>query len=244
MKILEFISVNKSYNDKTVFTDANFYVNKGEFVTILGTNGSGKTTIFNLISGIIELDKGEIKRSIDKNEISYIRQDYRDTLLPWKNNFENISLPLVIKGENEDKYTKKTSDILEQFEININLKKFPYQLSGGQQQQVAITRGVITEPKLLLLDEPFASLDFGIKRDISKHLLNYWNKFKNTIILITHDIDEAILLSDRIIVIENSEQKIFKSIDIKTNRPRKIELMASVEFGEIKTEILKLLNYV
>jgi NitT/TauT family transport system ATP-binding protein len=225
-------------------TDTNFYVNKREFVTILGTNGSGKSTIFNLIAGIVELDKGEIKRSIDKNEISYIRQDYRDTLLPWKNNFDNISLPLVIKGENKDEYSKKTSDILEQFEIKINLKEFPYQLSGGQQQQVAISRGIVTEPKLLLLDEPFASLDFGIKRDISKHLLNYWNKFKNTIILITHDIDEAILLSDRILVIENSEQKIFKSIDIKLNRPRKIELMASVEFGEIKAEILKLLNYV
>ena len=122
MKIIEFISVNKSYNDKSVLTDANFYVNEGEFVTVLGTNGSGKSTIFNLIADIVELDKGEIKRSIDKNEISYIRQDYRDTLLPWKNNFENISLPLVIKGENKEEYTKKTTEILEQFEISVNLK--------------------------------------------------------------------------------------------------------------------------
>ncbi|QHI35776.1 Aliphatic sulfonates import ATP-binding protein SsuB [Kordia antarctica] len=241
MKILEFISVNKTYQNNSVLENANFHINKGEFAVIVGTNGSGKSSILNAIAEIIKIDSGLIKRGVLKNEISYVRQDYRGNLLPWKNTFQNICLPLIIKGENKSNYEEKVNDTFKQFDIDLDLKKYPYQLSGGQQQQVAIVRGVINNPKLLLLDEPFASLDFGIKREVSKHILSYWKKSSLTVILVTHDIDEAIFLADRVLVINNKK---IESIKVNLDRPRKIDLLASVEFGKIKSNIFKLLRYV
>lgn len=239
MSLVEFISVGKSFKGKSVLDNLSFTLETGEFVCLVGANGSGKSTVFNLISGVLEANEGRIEKSISNNEISYVRQNYRETLFPWKSSFDNIGLPLKIVGEQKEFYSKKINDLVDLFGIQIDLSKYPYELSGGQQQQIAIVRGVVTQPKLLLLDEPFGALDYGIKRQISEQIVKYWEQAKGSVLLTTHDIDEGMLLADRILIITKEKKLVEVKIDLE--RPRNIKMLASLKFMSTKAKIIDLL---
>lgn len=242
MKRLEFISVNKSYGEHKVLNDISFSIYDREFVTILGANGSGKSTLLNLISDPKKLDNGKIEIQ-DRTSISYLDQNYKDTIFPWKSNISNLTLPLMIQGLSKIESEKQAEILIDEFNINFAKKKYPYELSGGQQQQLAILRSFISNPKLLLLDEPFGALDYSIRRQISNQVLKFWNANKNTVVMVTHDIDEAILLSDRIFLLSNGRVNKNAIIYIQFQRPRSINLLATKEFGNTKRKILEALNY-
>lgn len=243
MNTVEFLLVKKSFDKHNVFKDLSFAIQQGEFVTIVGPNGSGKTTILDLISGNIQIDEGEIKINVQRQDISYIQQDYRSTLLPWKTIYKNLALPLTISGYSKSLIKTKISSATETLGGNINLSKYPYELSGGQQQLVSLLRGLTTDPKLTLLDEPFTALDYNIKREISQVLLKHWEESSSTIIMITHDLDEAILLSDKILVLSPATGHISKVFKIELDRPRRLNSIAKPEFGLLKSNILNELGY-
>lgn len=189
-------NVSKSYNNTLVLEDINIKVNEGELVTILGPSGSGKSTIFNIITNLTQKDNGNVY--ID-GKISYMQQ--KDLLLPYKTIIDNVSLPLILNKENKKNAQEIVRPYFKEFGLEGYEDKYPSELSGGMKQRANFLRTFINSNDLMLLDEPFGALDSITKTNMQKWLLNVREKFNSTIILITHDIEEAITLSDRIYLI-------------------------------------------
>ena len=189
-------NVSKSYNNTLVLEDINIKVNEGELVTILGPSGSGKSTIFNIITNLTQKDNGNVY--ID-GKISYMQQ--KDLLLPYKTIIDNVSLPLILNKENKKNAQEIVRPYFKEFGLEGYEDKYPSELSGGMKQRANFLRTFINSNDLMLLDEPFGALDSITKTNMQKWLLNVREKFNSTIILITHDIEEAMTLSDRIYLI-------------------------------------------
>lgn len=196
-------NVSKSYNNTLVLEDINIKVNEGELVTILGPSGSGKSTIFNIITNLTQKDNGNVY--ID-GKISYMQQ--KDLLLPYKTIIDNVSLPLILNKENKKNAQEIVRPYFKEFGLEGYEDKYPSELSGGMRQRANFLRTFINSNDLMLLDEPFGALDSITKTNMQKWLLNVREKFNSTIILITHDIEEAITLSDRIYLISQKPSKI------------------------------------
>lgn len=229
-------SIEKGFGELKVLEDISIRIDEGEFVSLLGPSGCGKSTIFNIISGLLPQDKGEVHVS---GTIGYMQQ--KDLLLPWKTIMDNVALPLTIKGVDkktrEDKVKKYLPIVgLEGYENN-----YPFQLSGGMKQRASFLRTLMASEDIMLLDEAFASLDSITKSKMQEWLLDMKTKLNNTILLITHDIDEALLLSDRIYVLSSSPAFIKKEIIVDFNKNNKLERLLSPKTLEFKKEILKLL---
>ncbi len=246
--ILSVNSLYKSFTNKDqinhVIKDFDLEVRKGEFLSVFGPNGCGKTTFLNLISGIDIPTSGSIIFKGDKqnqNKISIVFQDYNKSLMPWKTCINNIFFPL----ENNDKLSKeekrnKATNILEVLGINdrLPLKNYPYQMSGGEKQLTCIARALITEPDILLFDEPFASLDFQTRMEMISIVEKIWLKTQKTIIFVSHDIEEAIHLADRLILFSSRPASIKHKYSIPLARPRSFEIEAEKTFIELKKTIL------
>lgn len=196
-------NVSKSYNNTLVLEDINIKVNEGELVTILGPSGSGKSTIFNIITNLTQKDNGSVY--ID-GKISYMQQ--KDLLLPYKTIIDNVSLPLILNKENKKNAQEIVRPYFKEFGLEGYEDKYPSELSGGMKQRANFLRTFINSNDLMLLDEPFGALDSITKTNMQKWLLNVREKFNSTIILITHDIEEAITLSDRIYLISQKPSSI------------------------------------
>lgn len=223
-------NIGKDFGNLEVLKDINLEVKKGEFVSILGPSGSGKTSLFRIISGLDQADRGQIYR--ENKEIGYMPQD--DSLLPWKNLEDNIALPLLLKGKEKEEIKEAYYDLLPFFGLEGFEKYYPSQLSGGMKQRAALLRTFLTGADLLLLDEPFAALDAITRISLQEWLLTVWEKFETSILFVTHSIEEAIYLSDRIYVLSRQPGRITmeKSLDLK--RPRSPEMMTSKDFNDYR----------
>ena len=226
-------NVSKSYNNTLVLEDINIKVNEGELVTILGPSGSGKSTIFNIITNLTQKDNGNVY--ID-GKISYMQQ--KDLLLPYKTIIDNVSLPLILNKENKKNAQEIVRPYFKEFGLEGYEDKYPSELSGGMKQRANFLRTFINSNDLMLLDEPFGALDSITKTNMQKWLLNVREKFNSTIILITHDIEEAITLSDRIYVISEKPASI-KAEFILNNKKKYI--FGSDDYIKLKKDILNLL---
>jgi NitT/TauT family transport system ATP-binding protein len=198
----------------TALSDITLDVKEGEFISFLGPSGCGKTTLLSIIAGLIEptegtvlLENKPIKTS--QNDIGYMLQ--QDYLFPWKTIEENIQLGLKINGTLTNEKKEHTANLLKQMGLNHVGASYPKQLSGGMRQRVALVRTLATEPKLLMLDEPFSALDFQTKLKLEDLVSNTLKNFNKTAILVTHDIGEAIAMSDRIILFSPSPGKVHKT---------------------------------
>ncbi|MGG3891064.1 ABC transporter ATP-binding protein [Metabacillus fastidiosus] len=235
-EIISLKNINKSYNDVRILQDISLFVNHGEFVSIIGPSGSGKSTLFNIITSLTDADSGEQKISTN---IGYMQQ--KDLLLPWKTVMDNICLPLQIKGVS----TKEARQIVKQYLDMTGLcgyeNKYPNQLSGGMRQRASFLRTFLTSQDTMLLDEPFGALDSITKSKMQKWLLEIKEKLNITILFITHDIEEAISLSDRIYVLGAKPGIIKSEISLDFHKEEKAMRLVSNELLETKSEILKLL---
>lgn len=200
MNILKIKNLNFSY-DKEILKDINMYLNEGELVSIVGKSGSGKTTLFNLIANIIPSKNEIFINNKNSLKISYLQQ--KDLLLEHLNVLENIALPLIINKENKKIAYDKSLKLLDDFKLSSLAKKYPKNLSGGQRQRISFLRAIILKASLYLLDEPFNALDFFTKNYFYEWIKNIQKMQKLSILLITHDINEAVLLSDRIYLLQN-----------------------------------------
>ena len=213
-------------------------IREGEFISLIGPSGCGKTTLLRLIAGLDKPQAGEL--TIDGSKITGVGPErgyvfQQGSLFPWLDIEKNISYGLRARGVLKTK-KEKVGEYISMVGLDGFEKSYPHQISGGMAQRVAIARALINEPKALLLDEPMGALDSFTRSDLQDKLLELWNKEGTTMILVTHDIDEAIYLSDRIVIMTPRPGKISKIIDVDLPRPRH---RGGVEFLEMRRQILE-----
>ena len=229
-------NINKSFDNMEILRDITIEVNKGELVSILGPSGSGKSTIFNILTDIINSDSGEKEINGD---ISYMYQ--KDTMVPWKKVIDNIGIPLIFKGKSKKEAREEVKKHIDEFGLSGFEYKYPNKLSGGMKQRANFLKTYLTSKDIILLDEPFGALDAITKRKMQNWLLELISKMNSTILFITHDIEEAILLSDRIYIISEKPAVIKKEIKVSLNKEKYENIATSEEFIKIKKEILSII---
>lgn len=242
MALLQAQHITKKYGERTIIKDINIQLNQGEIVSLLGVSGSGKTTLFHILSGLIfpeegnvTLDGADITKSPGK--ISYMMQ--KDLLFPHKKVIDNVALPLVIRGMSKKEARGKAEGLFEEFGLEGTQYQYPCQLSGGMRQRAALLRTYLSSNGVALLDEPFSALDTLTKSTIHKWYLDVMEKIDLSTLFITHDIDEAILLSDRIYILGGSPGHIIDEIIIREKKPRNKDFNLSDEFLQYKRMIMK-----
>ena len=244
--MLEFNNVSFRYDEKMkILDELSFSVRQGEFISILGVSGSGKSTIFRLVTGLDKPLAGDITLEGDDNgerlgKVGYMPQ--QDLLLPWRTILENAYLPLEINGVDKRSAYKQIKSLLQEFGLEGTEDKYPSELSGGMKQRVAFLRAVLSGNPLLLLDEPFSALDAITKLSMQEWLLGQWQKRKSTILFITHDVDEALFLSDRIFLLKNKPVTTIEEIEIPLPRERTRSDLHRPEMLELKERLLSTLR--
>ena len=246
MKALEINNLSFRYKDseKLIIDDLSFSIGKNEFITIIAPSGTGKSTLFRLILGLLEPQRGSvhISNGDNKNIIGYMPQN--DSLMPWRNILDNTTVGLELNGYSKKEARKMAATYFEDFGLKGTEKLYPHELSGGMRQRASFLRAIVNNPSIILLDEPFSSLDALTRRKMQAWLLELCQKQKNTVFMITHDIDEALLLSDRILICTELPYKNLKSIDVNFKRPRNYETTLSSEFIALKRVILNILDVI
>ena len=232
--------ITMSFEGEKVIEDVSLHLNEGEIVSLLGVSGSGKSTIFNVLSGLYTPDEGKV--FLDNaditgkaGKISYMLQ--KDLLLPHYTIIDNVSLPLVIKGEKKKSARAKADPLFKEFGLEGTQKKYPGELSGGMKQRAALLRTYLASQGVALLDEPFSALDTITKSAIHTWYLDIMKKINLSTIFVTHDIDEAILLSDRIYILSGKPGRITDEIIIDLPKPRSNKDVMTEPFIEYKKMI-------
>ena len=244
MTKLEVKNVSKSFDGVPVLDDISIHLRRGELVFLLGASGGGKTTLFHVISGLLQPDCGRVLLdgadiTGQPGHISYMLQ--KDLLLPYRTIEDNVALPLLLKGMKKAEARLQVSPLFAQFGLEGTQKKYPAQLSGGMRQRAALLRTYLFSQDVALLDEPFSALDTLTKSAIHKWYLDVMEQIRLSTLFITHDIDEAILLSDRIYLLSGQPGKIAGEIVIQEPKPRGEDFNLSPEFLDYKRRILALL---
>lgn len=234
--LISLININKSFEQEEILKDISLNINKGEFVSILGPSGCGKSTLFNIITGLIAADNGTLSV---KGDIGYMQQ--KDLLLPWKTIIDNVVLPLDIRGVNKKASREKANKYIDMMGLKGYENKYPYQLSGGMKQRASFLRTFLSSEEIMLLDEPFGALDSITKGKMQRWLLEMKTTLNNTILFITHDIEEAIFLSDRIYVMASKPGVIKEEIIVDFFKEDKQNRLLSQDMLKLKEDILKIL---
>lgn len=248
MGILRTENISKSFGEKAVLDNISIELHEGEIVCLLGVSGSGKTTLFNIISGLYTPDSGAVFLDAKEitgvpGEISYMLQ--KDLLLPYYTILDNVCLPLVIKKGMKKKDARAlASPLFEQFGLDGTQKLYPAQLSGGMKQRAAFLRTYLSSQGVALLDEPFSALDTITKSAIHVWYLKIMEEIKLSTLFVTHDIDEAILLSDRIYILSETPGKITNEFVIDFPKPRDTEFTLTKEFIDYKKAIISSLGQI
>ena len=239
---LQNVSMTFGSNEESVqaVADTSFKVNNREFMTIVGPSGCGKTTVLNMLAGLLEPTTGRIL--VDGTEVED-RRKYsvymfqRDLLLPWRKIVDNVALGIEILGTPRRECREMAREILDRFDLGQFASKYPGQLSGGMRQRAALMRTLLCPKDILLLDEPFGALDALTRAGMQEWLLQVWERDHRTVVFITHDIEEAIFLSDRVLVMSARPGTIKLELEIDLPRPRERTIDTSREFNELKSEV-------
>lgn len=244
MIILDNVSKSffKENEPQEILQNISLNVDTGEFLCIVGPSGCGKTSILRLIAGLDfptsgRITESEIQIECPSPERGYVFQQF--SLFPWRNVLENVTFGLEVKGMRKEERIKKARQYLEMVELSPYQKNHPGELSGGMKQRVAIARSLVTNPHVMLMDEPFSALDVQTRQKLQEELVRIWEEEQKTIIFVTHDVEEAIFLADRVVVLSQSPGRIIKSFHINLERIRD---RTSPKFLELKREITGLLE--
>lgn len=220
-------------------------VQDGEFVTVVGPSGCGKTTLLRCLTGLLDPTAGKVSvhgtaiSGKPPADVAVVFQEYSRSLLPWLSVRRNVELPLRYRGLGRAERAEAATKALEDVGLAHAADRYPWQLSGGMQQRVAIARALACRPSLLLMDEPFASVDAHTRTELEDLLLRVWHEHDLTVVLVTHDVDESIYLGDRIAVLNPSPTSVRTTLDVDLPRPRdQISTKAQPEFARLRGEVL------
>lgn len=238
---IELQSLQKIYqNNKVGLDSTTLSIPESQWISVLGPSGCGKTTLLKLIAGLETKTAGSISQNFHKKEISYVFQDA--ALLPWMSVIENIILPLTLRGVPKLIAIDEAQDWIKKLKIENFIHHYPSQLSGGLKMRVSVARALITKPKLILMDEPFAALDEPIRIELGLELRALWKSLKPTIVFVTHSITEALWLSDRVLVFQGQPGKIILDRTLPFGEDRALALRANQNFQNQVEECFQLLR--
>ncbi len=217
-------------------------IKTAEIVTVLGPTGCGKSSALNTIAGFEKLSTGIL--TLDGAEIDAPGPDravvfQHPTLFPWLNVFDNVTLGVKCQGIDKEAYTARALHLLAEVGLSGFERHYPYQLSGGMQQRVQIARALVSEPKVLLLDEPFGALDYQTRIQMQELLLKLWQEYKPTIFFITHDVSEAIFVADRVLVMTRRPGRVKLSVNVEVEKPRTSEFLTTPYFIDLQRQLLQ-----
>jgi NitT/TauT family transport system ATP-binding protein len=245
---LEFLDISKTFLGRSpgesvhVLERIRHRIGNGQFVSIVGPSGCGKTTLLRIIAGLEEPSSGKVlldgkELTQGSEEVGLVFQEY--ALFPWRTTLQNIEMGPEIKGVDKEKRRSTAMEYIRTFDLNGFEHRYPRELSGGMKQRVAIARTLIMNPRVVLMDEPFGSLDSQTRNGLQEFLLGIWERRRDTILFVTHNVDEAVFLSDQIIVLSKRPARIFKTFEVELQRPRD---RTGYECNEIRREVLKVLS--
>ena len=230
MEKLEVKNLNHHFGFTEILRDISFTLNKGKILSIVGPSGGGKTTLLHLCSGLLDVEEGSVTNTFDSSSFAF--QEGR--LLPWKNVVDNIALGLLAKGEKKSVAIQKAKEIALKFGLEEeDFEKFPKDLSGGMKQRVSFARALVVKPSLLFLDEPFSALDIGLKKELQTHLIEISREENISILFITHDMMEAIRLSDEILLLKADPGHIVKKFSYELAQEKRDDKFVYEESAKI-----------
>lgn len=233
---------------RPALADVSFRIDRGEFVAIVGPSGSGKSTLLRCISGLMRPTSGTVRVAghvVDDvpEELAIVFQDYGRSLFPWLTVRDNVAMPLRRLRLPSGDRAGRIDSSLDEVGLAEAASRYPWQLSGGMQQRVAIARAVAYQPQILLMDEPFGSVDAQTRADLQDMLLEVRQAHASTVVFVTHDIDESVYLADRVIILSQPPGRIVAEVSIELPRPREqIETRASRAFAELRAEVARLVR--
>ena len=235
--------LQKSFGGKVVYDGFDLELELGAFTSVFGPNGCGKSTLINMISGLMPRDGGSVLydgRTIEETSISYVFQNYREALFPWRRAIDNIRYPMDRHGYSKKERESRIDQLIEDFGIRIDLNAYPYMLSGGQQQAVSILRALAIEPDVLFLDEPFSALDYEMTLLMREKLQSMFEKTKTTMILVSHDLEEAVQMADKVLLLSRRPTRVAALVDNLLPRPRDAGTLTEPAFVELRSKCLKI----
>ncbi len=249
---IEIRNVSKTFHAETrvvkALEDVSLTIMPGEFITLIGPSGSGKSTLFNLLVGLLDPDTGEIcidgevcgDSSQRVGRVGYMPQ--RDLLMPWRSVLDNAIVPLALRGVPRGQARERAREMLPLFGLEEFAGAYPSELSGGMRQRAALLRTMLTERDILLLDEPFGALDALTRREMEDWLLGIWREFRQTVLFITHDVEEALYLADRVVVLSARPGRVKRILKVDFPRPRRHSILADPAFARQVAELLEALG--
>ena len=235
--------LSKSFGPAVIYDDFDLDIPRGEFVSIFGPNGCGKSTLINMIAELIPRDAGEILidgQRIRDVRFGYVFQNYREALFPWLRSIDNIRYPLKFLNMSKGEQRERVDKLVEYFGVKIDLNKYPYELSGGQQQLVSIMRSLVVEPEILFLDEPFSALDYEMTLFMRDQLQKVFQETGTTMVLVSHDLEEAIYLADHILLLSRGPAEIADFVPFDLPRPRDAGTLTDDTFVQVKAHCLEI----
>ena len=235
--------LKKRFSDATIYDNFDFDIPRSRLMSVFGPNGCGKSTLINMVAGLFPVDAGEILfdgQPLSSIKFGYVFQNYREAMFPWLRAFDNIAYPLKVMGVPKAERNARVEKIVANLNVKIDLSLYPYQMSGGQQQLVSIMRALIVEPEILFLDEPFSALDYEMTLFMREQLQRIFMETGTTTVLVSHDLEEAVYLADRVLLLSRHPARIADFVRYETPRPRTDETLSHPDFVTTKAHCLEI----
>jgi NitT/TauT family transport system ATP-binding protein len=233
--------LNKRFDKAVIYDNFDLDIPRGELISVFGPNGCGKSTLINMIAVLIPVDAGQILFDgmlLSEIKFGYVFQNYREALFPWLRAFDNIAYPLKMMKVPAAARRARTEKLVAQLGVKLDLNKYPYQMSGGQQQLVSIMRALVVEPEILFLDEPFSALDYEMTLFMREQLQKLFMETGTTTVLVSHDLEEAVYLADRVLLLSRYPARVADFVSYDGARPRTDATLSEAGFVRTKAHCL------
>ena len=234
--------LSKRFDKAVIYDKFDLDIPRGELISVFGPNGCGKSTLINMVAGLIPLDAGQVLFDgmlLSEIKFGYVFQNYREALFPWLRAFDNVAYPLKMMGVGKAERKARVEQLVARLGVRIDLARYPYQMSGGQQQLVSIMRALIVEPEILFLDEPFSALDYEMTLFMREQLQKLFMETGTTTVLVSHDLEEAVYLADRVLLLSRHPARVADFVVYDGARPRTDVTLSDPDFVRIKAHCLE-----
>ncbi|MCC5811688.1 MAG: ABC transporter ATP-binding protein [Ectothiorhodospiraceae bacterium] len=233
--------LDKRFGAEVIYDKFDLNIPRGKITSIFGPNGCGKSTLVNIISGLIPYEGGQILfdgKTLDETRIGYVFQNYREALFPWMRAVDNIHYPLKLMGVPAKERKRRVDALIESFDVPIDFSSYPYQLSGGQMQTICIMRALVVEPEVLFLDEPFSALDYEMSLLMRDRVQRIFQERGTTMVIVSHDLEDAVWLSDYVLLLTRKPTRIAEFVEYDAPRPRTDDTVSDAKFIRVKKRCL------